>query len=45
LGFENIIVPKGIEKLKSWKNLQQQLKQAKIHTISHIRDLAKFFRK
>ncbi|MFT5702936.1 MAG: DNA repair protein RadA/Sms [Rickettsiales bacterium] len=43
LGFENIIVPKGIEKLKSWKSLKENLKNTNIQTVSHIRDLARFF--
>ncbi|MFT6332739.1 MAG: DNA repair protein RadA/Sms [Lentimonas sp.] len=45
LGFENVILPKGIEKLKSWKSLRSSLGSLKIHTISHIRDLAQFFKK
>jgi DNA repair protein RadA/Sms len=45
LGFENIIVPQGIEKLKSWKNIKSNLQNINIHTVSHIRDLARFFKK
>jgi len=45
LGFKNIVVPQGIEKLKSWKSLKANLGDIKIETISHIRDLARFFKK
>ncbi len=45
LGFENIIVPSGVEKLKSWKNIKSNLKGVNIHNVSHIRDLARFFKK
>jgi len=45
LGFENCIIPKGVEKLKVWQNTKKSLEKVNIHTISHIRDLAKFFRK
>jgi DNA repair protein RadA/Sms len=45
LGFENCIIPKGVEKLKIWQNTKKSLEKINIHTISHIRDLAKFFRK
>lgn len=45
LGFENIIVPSGVEKLKSWKTLKSSLGNANIQSVSHIRDLAKLFRK
>jgi DNA repair protein RadA/Sms len=45
LGFKNIIVPSGVEKLKSWKSLKNGLKDVNIQTVSHIRDLARFFKK
>jgi DNA repair protein RadA/Sms len=45
LGFKNIIVPQGIEKLKSWKSLKANLVGVNIQTVSHIRDLARFFKK
>jgi DNA repair protein RadA/Sms len=45
LGFENIIVPQGVEKLKSWKSLKANLGNINIRTVSHIRDLARFFKK
>jgi DNA repair protein RadA/Sms len=45
LGFENCIIPKGAEKLKSWVNIKKSLGDVNVHTISHIRDLARFFKK
>ena len=45
LGFKNIIVPSGVEKLKSWKNIKNNLKNVNIQTVSHIRDMARFFKK
>ncbi len=45
LGFENIILPSGIEKLKSWKTIKSSLQNVNIQTVSHIRDMARFFKK
>ena len=45
LGFESYLVPKGIEKLKSWPSLKKSLNNVNLNTISHIRDLGQFFRK
>lgn len=45
LGFKNIIIPKGIEKLKTWKNIKTNLIGVNTQTVAHIRDLAKFFKK
>ncbi|MDA0902237.1 MAG: DNA repair protein RadA, partial [Proteobacteria bacterium] len=45
LGFQNLVIPKDIEKLKSWESLRKTLGNVKIHPISHIRDLARFFSK
>lgn len=45
LGFEHSIVPKGVEKLKSWQSSKKSFEKIDIHTVSHIRDLANFFRK
>ena len=45
LGFNNLVIPKDAEKLKNWQNLKNNLGQVNIHTISHIRDLMKFFGK
>lgn len=45
LGFENYLVPKGIEKLKNWSGLKKSLNNVNLNTISHIRDLGQFFRK
>ena len=45
LGFENIIVPSGVEKLKSWKNIKISLKDVNVQIVSHVRDLARFFKK
>jgi DNA repair protein RadA/Sms len=45
LGFENCIIPKGVENLKSWQNSKKSFSKINIHTVSHIRDLARFFKK
>jgi len=45
LGFENYLVPKGIEKLKNWPSLKKSLNSVNLNTISHIRDLGRFFGK
>jgi DNA repair protein RadA/Sms len=45
LGFKNCIIPKANEKNKNFANLRKSIPELNIHFISHIRDLAKFFRK
>jgi len=45
LGFKNCIIPKANEKNKNFEALKKALPELTFHTISHIRDLAKFFRK
>lgn len=43
LGFENLIIPKAVEKLKNWPKIKKDLREANIHMVSHIRDLAGIF--
>ena len=45
LGFQNLIIPKSVEKLKNWPKIKKDLGDVKVHPISHIRDLIQFFRK
>lgn len=45
LGFENLIIPGAIQKMKNWSKIKKDLGDIKIHTVDHIRDLIKFFRK
>ncbi len=45
LGFKNCIIPKANEKNKNFASLRKSIPDLNIHFISHIRDLAKFFRK
>jgi len=45
LGFKNCIIPKANEKNKNFASLRKSIPELNIHFISHIRDLAKFFRK
>ena len=42
LGFKSCIIPKGVEKLKTWNKLKKSLDDFEINTISHIRELVKF---
>jgi DNA repair protein RadA/Sms len=44
LGFENLILPSAIQKLKNWPKIKKDLGDIKIHFIGHIRDTIKFFR-
>jgi DNA repair protein RadA/Sms len=46
LGFKNIILPDGVEKMKIWKSIKNSLgKDINVFNVSHIRDLVRFFRK
>lgn len=45
LGFKNCLIPKANEKNKNFANLKKSLPELNFHLISHIRDLAKFFKK
>jgi DNA repair protein RadA/Sms len=45
LGFKNCILPKANEKNKNFAALKKALPQLNLHTVAHIRDLAKFFKK
>lgn len=45
LGFKNCLVPKANEKNKNFAALKKSLPELELHLISHIRDLAKFFKK
>lgn len=45
LGFKNCILPKANEKNKNFAALKKALPELTLHTVSHIRDLAKFFKK
>ena len=44
LGFENLIIPASVKKLKNWSKIANDLGKVNIHFVAHIRDLAKFFR-
>ncbi|MDA9231428.1 DNA repair protein RadA [Rickettsiales bacterium] len=44
LGFENLILPAAIEKLKNWSKIKKDIGNVKIHLIGHIRDTIKFFK-
>lgn len=45
LGFRNCLIPKANEKNKNFAALKKTLPELNLHLISHIRDLAKFFKK
>ena len=45
LGFKNCLIPKANEKNKNFAALKKTLPELNFHLISHIRDLAKFFKK
>jgi DNA repair protein RadA/Sms len=45
LGFKNCIIPKANEKNKNFAALKKALPELNLHLVSHIRDLAKFFKK
>jgi DNA repair protein RadA/Sms len=45
LGFKNCLIPSANEKNKNFSNLKKSLPELNFQTISHIRDLAKFFKK
>ena len=45
LGFKNCLIPKANEKNKNFAVLKKTLPELNLHLISHIRDLAKFFKK
>lgn len=45
LGFKNCIIPKANEKNKNFLTLKKSLPELTLHSVSHIRDLAKFFKK
>jgi len=44
LGFKTLIIPAAIEKMKNWSKIKKDLSEVEIHTVAHLRDLAKFFR-
>lgn len=45
LGFKRCLVPKANEKNKNFNNLKKSLPELELNLVSHIRDLAKFFKK
>lgn len=45
LGFKNCLIPKANEKNKNFAALKKALPEVNFQMISHVRDLAKFFRK
>jgi DNA repair protein RadA/Sms len=45
LGFKNCLIPKANEKNKNFAALRKSLPELQFHFISHVRDLAKFFKK
>ena len=45
LGFKNCLIPKANEKNKNFAALKKSLPELQFHFISHVRDLAKFFKK
>lgn len=45
LGFTKCLIPKANEKNKNFANLKKSLPEMEFHLVSHIRDLAKFFKK
>ncbi|OFW80947.1 MAG: DNA repair protein RadA [Alphaproteobacteria bacterium RIFCSPLOWO2_01_FULL_40_26] len=45
LGFRNCLIPKANEKNKNFAALKKSLPELNLQLISHVRDLAKFFKK
>ncbi len=45
LGFKKCLIPKANEKNKNFANLKKSLPELELNLVSHIRDLAKFFKK
>jgi DNA repair protein RadA/Sms len=45
LGFKNCLIPKANEKNKNFATLKKSLPELNFYFISHVRDLAKFFKK
>ena len=45
LGFKKCLIPKANEKNKNFANLKKSLPELELFLISHIRDLAQFFKK
>lgn len=45
LGFKNCLIPLANSKNKNWQNLKKSMPEMNFTTISHIRDLAKIFKK
>ncbi len=45
LGFKNCLLPKANEKNKNFAALKKSLPELNLQTVSHVRDLAKFFKK
>lgn len=45
LGFKNCLLPKANEKNKNFATLKKSLPELNLQTVSHVRDLAKFFKK
>ena len=45
LGFKNCLIPQANEKNKNFATLKKSLPEINLHSIKHVRDLAKFFKK
>lgn len=45
LGFKNCLIPKANEKNKNFAALKKSLPEMNLNLVSHVRDLAKFFKK
>lgn len=45
LGFKSCLIPQANEKNKNFAALKKSLPELTLHLVSHIRDLAKFFKK
>ena len=45
LGFQICLLPKAVEKLKNWQKIRQNFTKLNMETVSHLRDLAKYFQR
>jgi len=45
LGFKNCLIPKANEKNKNFAALRKSLPEINLHSVAHVRDLAKMFKK
>lgn len=45
LGFKNCLIPRANEKNKNFAALKKSLTELNLHSIGHVRDLSKFFKK